>query len=119
MRLGTMIQTDEPVVVFDTECVLCCYAVSFIISRERMSSLRFVAAWSEEGLALAAQYGFSRDDLARTFLAITGTRVLTRSDAALEIAQHLRKPWSFLSLLRALPQRIHDVGYDLVARHRL
>ena len=119
MSLGTMIKTDKPIVVFDTECVLCRYAVPFILSRERMSSLRFVAAWSEEGIALAAQHGFSWDDLARTFFVITGMRVLTRSDAALEIAKHLRKLWSFLFLLRALPQRIHDVGYDLVARHRL
>ena len=119
MSLGIMIKTDKPIVVFDTECVLCCCAVPFILSRERMSSLRFVAAWSEEGIALAAQHGFSHDDLARTFFVITGMRVLTRSDAALEIAKHLRKLWSFLSLLRALPQRINDAGYDLVDRHRL
>jgi predicted DCC family thiol-disulfide oxidoreductase YuxK len=109
---------DGPIVLFDTDCVLCNGAVSFILAHERAPTLRFAGAWSEPGLALAARHGVGREELARTFLVILGTRALTRSDAALEIAQHLRAPWSTLWLLRALQRQLRDAGYDLVARHR-
>lgn len=109
---------DGPIVLFDTDCVLCSGAVSFIMAQERAPTLHFAGAWSEPGLALAARHGVTREELARTFLVILDTRALKRSDAALEIARHLRAPWSTLWLLRALPRRLRDAGYDIVARNR-
>ena len=109
---------DGPIVLFDTDCVLCSAAVSFIIARERAPTLRFAGAWSVQGAALATQHGLSREALGRSFALILGARVLTQSDAALEIARHLRSPWSALRLLRFLPRPLRDAAYDIVARHR-
>ena len=58
----------EPIVVFDTNCVLCSGMVAFILAHERNRALRFVGAWSDEGLALAARHHFSKSDLDQTFL---------------------------------------------------
>jgi hypothetical protein len=62
---------DRPVVVFDTDCVLCSGMVSFVLAHERAPELRFAGAWSDEGLALAARHGFSRPDLDETFLVLS------------------------------------------------
>src|ERR1700739_851536 len=67
----------EPIVVFDTNCVLCSGMVAFILAHERNRALRFVGAWSDEGLALAARHHFSKSDLAQTFLVLSGDAALS------------------------------------------
>jgi predicted DCC family thiol-disulfide oxidoreductase YuxK len=107
-----------PIVVFDTNCVLCSGMVSFVLAHERAPILRFAGAWSDEGLALAVRHGFSRPDLDETFLVLSGSKVLTRSDAGIEILRHLRPPWRWLAALAAFPRPLRDAVYGFVARRR-
>jgi len=107
----------DDVVIFDGVCNLCSRAVTFILARERDQALRFASAQSEAGRALLKRRGFDPESV-ETFVCIKGETVLVRSDAALEIARHLRPPWSALRLLRVVPQRLRDAVYDLVARNR-
>ena len=109
---------ESPVMVFDTNCVLCSGAVAFILAHERDRALRFAGAWSPEGTALAARHGFTAADLNDTFLVLTGGQALTRSDAAVAVARHLRAPWRWLGLLRVVPRPVRDAGYSFVARRR-
>lgn len=111
-------QIQDPIIVFDTDCVLCSGIVAFVLAHERDHRLRFAGAWSVEGLALAAQHGFSRQDLEETFLLIAGGHVLTRSDAALAILRHMRAPWRWLVALRLVPRPLRDAAYRFVARRR-
>lgn len=108
----------EPIVVFDTDCVLCSRMVAFVLRHERAPSLRFAGAWSEAGRALAARHGFSAADLDETFLVIQGNRVLARSDAALAVLRHLRAPWRWLTVLALVPRPLRDAAYGFVARRR-
>ena len=107
-----------PTIVFDTDCLLCSGMVRFVLAHERDRALHFAGAWSEEGSALAARHGVSRDDLNATFLVVEGDRALTRSDAAFAILRHLRAPWRWLGPARIVPRPLRDGVYDLVARHR-
>ena len=117
--IGPGMTADRPVVVFDTDCVLCGGMVLFVLAHERAPELRFAGAWSDEGLALAARHGFSRPDLDETFLVLSGGRVLTRSDAGIEILRHLRPPWRWLAAaLAAFPRPLRDAVYGFVARRR-
>ncbi len=110
---------SHPIVVFDTDCVLCSGMVSFVLGRERAPELRFAGAWSAEGLELAARNGFSRADLHDTFLVLSGGRVLTRSTAGIEILRHLRAPWRWLApVLATAPRPVRDAVYSFVARRR-
>ena len=111
-------QTDSPIVVFDTNCVLCSGMVAFILAHEQAPILRFAGAWSSEGLALAAKYGFSRSDLDKTFLVVCSNKALTRSDAGIEIVRHFRAPWRWAAIAAAVPRPLRDAVYDLVARRR-
>ena len=108
----------SPIIVFDTDCLLCSRMVAFVLAHERDHALRFAGAWSDEGSALAARHGFSRADLDKTFLVIVGDRALTRSDAGLEILRHLRAPWRWLAPGRLVPRAWRDAAYDAVARRR-
>lgn len=107
-----------PTVVFDSDCVLCSRWVHLILRHERGREIIFVSAWSEQGLALAAQHGLSQRDLDATYLFIDEGRGLVRSDAGLALLARMRAPWQFLSWLWVVPRPIRDRVYDLVARNR-
>ena len=106
----------EPIVVFDTNCVLCSGMVAFILAHERNRALRFVGAWSDEGLALAARHHFSKSDLDQTFLVVSGHAALSRSDAGVEILSQLRARW--LAVVRIIPRPVRDAVCRFVARRR-
>ena len=104
--------------IFDTDCVLCSGMVAFVLAHEAGPVLRFAGAWSGEGLALAARYGFSKADLSETFLVIAGDKALARSDGAIAVAARLRAPWRWLTTLRFVPRALRDSAYLFIARRR-
>jgi predicted DCC family thiol-disulfide oxidoreductase YuxK len=55
---------------------------------------------------------------AETFLFVKEGRALVRSDAAVEVARHLRFPWRALAIFGILPRFLRDPAYRLVARNR-
>jgi predicted DCC family thiol-disulfide oxidoreductase YuxK len=107
-----------PLILFDTDCVLCSGMVAFVLAHEAGPTVSFVGAWSPEGLALAALHGVTRAELEETFLLIDGPRVAKRSDAALILARHLRAPWRWLGMLAIIPRPLRDAAYRHVARRR-
>lgn len=116
--IGRQTAIPEPVIVFDTDCVLCSGMVAFVLAHEQDHELHFLGAWSDEGLALAAKHGYSRADLNRTFLVIEAGEALNKSDAVIAIAAHLRAPWRWAKILRLCPRPLRDHAYSFVARHR-
>jgi predicted DCC family thiol-disulfide oxidoreductase YuxK len=108
----------SPIILFDTDCLLCSGMVSFVLAHERDHLLRFAGAWSPEGLALARRHAFARAELHETFLVLRRGHPLTRSEGALEIVRHLRAPWSWLGGLRAVPRPLRDAAYSALARQR-
>ncbi|WP_338664818.1 DCC1-like thiol-disulfide oxidoreductase family protein [Pararoseomonas sp. SCSIO 73927] len=108
----------SPIILFDTDCLLCSGMLAFVLAHERDHLLRFAGAWSPEGLALAGRHGFGRAELHETFLVIRRGRPLTRSAGVLEILRHLKAPWSWLGGLRAVPRPLRDAAYSALARRR-
>ena len=107
----------ERVVIFDGVCKLCAHSVTFILAHERDQMIRFAAAQSPAGGELLRELGFDPNAV-KTFVFVKGGKVFVRSDAALEIARHLRGPWRLLVVLRVIPRVLRDWFYDLVARNR-
>lgn len=105
-------------IIFDTDCVLCSGMVHFVLRHERAPSIRFVGAWSETGLRLAAGHGLSRADLDETYLVIENEQGYTKSDAGLIVARHLKAPWSWLGALRIVPKPLRNAVYTTIARRR-
>jgi predicted DCC family thiol-disulfide oxidoreductase YuxK len=110
---------DPPaeIVVFDGICNLCTHAVAFILAHERDHSIRFAAAQSPAGRELLLRSGLDPQTLT-TFVFIKGGTLYSRSDAAIEVAYHLRLPWRMFRVLRLVPRRFRDALYGFVARNR-
>jgi predicted DCC family thiol-disulfide oxidoreductase YuxK len=107
----------DNVVVFDGVCNLCNRYVRFVIKRDRDAFFRFAPLQSPGGARMLKRHGFAPENV-DTFVLIKGGRVYERSNAALEIARHLRGPWRLLRFVRIVPRWLRDRFYDIVARNR-
>lgn len=103
--------------LFDGACHLCQRSVRFVLRHERAPAILFAALQSDTGRALLRDLGMPPDFLSSLVFFEEG-RTFTRSEAALRLARHLRAPWSWLQVMRALPRVLRDPIYDWVARHR-
>ncbi|HSQ60931.1 MAG TPA: thiol-disulfide oxidoreductase DCC family protein [Acidobacteriota bacterium] len=106
-----------PIVVFDGVCGFCTKAVRTILENDSAGAIRFAPLQSPLGGRLMREQGLDPAD-AETFLFIKDGRALVRSDAAVEVARHLRFPWSALAVLGILPRAVRDPIYRLVAKNR-
>lgn len=106
-------------VLFDGVCNLCNTSVLFIIDRDPAARFRFAALQSDAAAAaLASLSAEVPQHGADSIVLIQDGRVYQRSDAALRIAQGLRRPWPFLGALLVVPRPVRDWVYDLIARNR-
>ena len=117
-------QNTDPrhLILFDGYCGFCGRAVSFIPPRDRRGVFRYASLESHEGEAIRGSHslGASRSG---TLLVVPSGKPKTeapleRSAAVLFIVRHLDWPWKLLGVLRWLPKRLLDWGYERVARHR-
>ncbi len=108
---------SHTVILFDGVCSLCDASVRFVIDRDPAAQFRFASLQSTVGARLAAEAGVNASDL-DTLVLVTESGALVRSDAVLEIARRLGRPWSLLARARGLPRPFRDAAYRLVARHR-
>lgn len=81
--------------------------------------MRFASSRKSVGKSLAVRHGFKPEDLDLTYLVVQRGQALTKSDASLALLGELKKPWSWLRILRMVPRPIRDSLYDLVASNRL
>jgi len=99
-----------PVLLLDSDCVLCNGFARFVIERERTPELRFGSIRSTLGDALGV------DD--SSMVLVEAGVVWRESTAVLRTLRRLRKPWRWLAALLIAPRPIRDAVYRLVARHR-
>jgi predicted DCC family thiol-disulfide oxidoreductase YuxK len=119
------------IVLFDGVCSMCNHSVDFVIARDKREPplFKFAAIQSAEGQQLLEGV-----DGAQKYSNLNGTgddsvlllradgRLLTHSDAALQIGKELGAPWSLLAAIAfILPRPIRDACYRTVgeARYRL
>ncbi len=106
-----------PVLLFDGVCNLCNASVQWVLQHDRRGQFRFAALQSETGQDLLREFGLSAESF-DTVVLVAGGRVFTRSDAALETARRMGRPWSLLYALHWVPRPLRNAVYDWVARHR-
>jgi predicted DCC family thiol-disulfide oxidoreductase YuxK len=108
---------DTPILLFDGVCNLCNGSVQFVVDHDPDAVFRFAPLQSETAQELLADAGFEDYDF-DTFVLVEGDEYYTKSEAALRVAGRLERPWSFLTLFRAVPRVVRDRVYDLVATYR-
>lgn len=108
---------SHPIVLFDGVCNLCNASVRFIIARDPAARLRFASMQSPLGQSLLIQY-LGAPQPPESMVVLDGARVLTRSDAALAIAERLTAPWRWAGVFRVIPRPVRDTLYTFIARRR-
>ncbi len=111
----------EPIVIlFDGECNLCNGVVQFLVRHDADGSrFRFAAQQSDAGQKLLADAGYTVDGgMADTLLVFAGNKLLTHSDAALELARYLPAPYPVLLAGKIVPRFLRDDIYRWVAKNR-
>ncbi|MGB8258736.1 MAG: DCC1-like thiol-disulfide oxidoreductase family protein [Terracidiphilus sp.] len=112
-------------VVFDGRCGLCNASVRWLIRRDELDRLRFVAA--EDGRAAEMLTRLGYDGRPETIVAVweagrAGERALERSEAVAALLGELPGPWPAVGrALLLVPRPVREWGYRVVAhwRHRI
>jgi len=108
---------DKRIVLFDGVCNFCNASVNFLIDRDPDSEFRFGALQSEEGKAVLEAHGLG-DAYFDSIVLVERDRVLTKSDAVLEITRHMPALWPAMTVFKVIPAGVRDVVYDWIARNR-
>ena len=112
-----MMETSHSIIIFDSVCNLCNWAVRFIIRRDVHSRFRFVACQIETGRKLLEQHGIAFGN-AETLVLIENGRYYTGSTAVLKITRRLSGLWPLFHVFIIIPTWFRDFLYHLVARNR-
>jgi predicted DCC family thiol-disulfide oxidoreductase YuxK len=107
----------QNLILFDGICNFCNTAVQLVIKLDRQKVFRFAAIQSKLGQQLYHQHGLDPVDI-QTLMFVDGDRILTKSDAVLEVLSRLDGGWKFLSDFRAMPKPLRDWAYTEFARQR-
>jgi predicted DCC family thiol-disulfide oxidoreductase YuxK len=110
-------KVQQPIVLFDGICNLCCGLVEFIIRRDRDRRFRFVPLQSEPGKSLQREYRLD-DPRQDAIVLIDKGSAYIRSTALLKIFRRLGGAWRLLSLLIVLPSGFRDAAYTAIAKNR-
>jgi predicted DCC family thiol-disulfide oxidoreductase YuxK len=103
--------------LFDGVCNLCNGFVQWVIVRDKKGVFKFAALQSETGQQELKKLGKNTETFDSVVL-IAGSKVLTQSDAAIEVAAQLGGIWSLTPMLRVFPRFLRNAVYNWVARNR-
>lgn len=107
----------ERIILFDGVCNFCDGAVQFIIKRDPKAHFSFASLQSKPGQNLLIKWGLPTDTF-NSMVYVKGTRVYTKSTAALKIVRELKGYWPLLYALILIPKPVRDIAYDLIAKNR-
>lgn len=112
-----MSEQKKLIVFYDGDCGLCNRSMTFILRHEKDTELCFASLQSDFTIKLFNQHQWKQPDL-DTFYLFNNGDLLDRSDAALELAKHLKSPYSWLRIFRFVPKSWRDAVYNLIAANR-
>lgn len=112
-----MIVKNNHIVIYDGKCSLCALSVRFIRRNDKHNAFSYITQQSLEATRLTEietnpvfQHG--------SVIYIDRGRFYYRSDAAIRILMKFGGFYKINALFLAVPKRIRDYLYDLVARNR-
>ncbi len=110
-------ESDAPILLFDGVCNLCQTSVQWVLQHDKAGIFRFASLQSDTGQQQLARFDLDGENF-DTVVLVDGSRIFTRSGAALEILRRLGIPWSIFSVLVWVPRPIRDAVYNWIARNR-
>ncbi len=108
---------ENPVIVFDGDCVLCSASAQFVLRHDRAARFRLAAMQTPAGAELALRHGIDPAD-PQSIILVSAGRALIDSDAVLAIGRELGWPWKAVGVLKIVPRPMRDIVYRFIARNR-
>jgi len=116
-NLNTKIENDRPLIVFDSECMLCTGAMKFILKNEIPDSFNFTALNSEYSKSLNLDRIY-KNPIPDSILLYHGNELYVESTAILKMSKWLKRPYSFFSFLIIIPEFLRNAVYRIIAKNR-
>jgi predicted DCC family thiol-disulfide oxidoreductase YuxK len=91
--------------------------VAFVLKNERDHFIFFCPLQSDKATAILTNAGLKTID-PETMYFLGNGNVLERSDAALQVALHLRWNYRWLRIFRVIPKSWRNSMYDFIAKRR-
>ena len=110
-----------PLLLFDSDCLLCNRLVQFVLHHQKTPVFFFAALQSPPGQLVrqhTTEAKLSDSLLLVTVIADSGPVVKSRSAAVWAVLARLKYPWRLLVIFKVVPAFIADRLYDLVAVSR-
>lgn len=108
----------DKLVIYDGVCQLCDTTVKFLISNDPKKIFRFVALQSKAAIPVLDAFGVSRKEALTSILFIDNHVAYRKSAAALQIAQYLPAPYSWIATCSCVPSFFRDIVYDFISANR-
>ena len=106
-----------PIILFDGICNFCNRTIKIILKYDQDGYFQFAASQSNAAMGIMQAFKLDQKASASVIL-IDNEKVYTKTDAVIQIANHL-KGWPRLFMrLKYVPKLLRDFGYDLVAKNR-
>jgi predicted DCC family thiol-disulfide oxidoreductase YuxK len=110
-------QQPEHIIIFDGFCGLCSRIVRFIKRRDKKKLFSYFPLQSKEAEAFSGLNSTDPVDLS-TVILIAQSRFYYRSEAAIRILMALGGVYRLSAILLAIPAKIRDWFYTLIAMNR-
>jgi predicted DCC family thiol-disulfide oxidoreductase YuxK len=112
------LEKDKKLILFDGVCNLCNTSVQYVIKHDKKNSFMFTALQSDIGQQIIKDYNIDTSKTDSILLYTPQTGVVSKSTAALKIAQNLGFPQNVMSIFFIVPPFIRNGVYDYIAKNR-
>lgn len=117
MRSQTFDQEDYPIVLFDSQCLICDGFVKRVIKWDKEGVLKFSGLQSDKAVHEINRRNIPMPKNGSVVL-LFEDRYATESDAVIKILEITGKSSFFIRLIRGIPKSWRDVAYRWVAKNR-
>jgi len=108
---------QNPVIIFDGICNLCCGWIQYLIRVDKTMKFRFVSIQSERGQKMLNQI-HENVIMTESIIYLKENKSFRESSAVLEILTDIGGVWKLIAVLKLIPKPIRNKLYQLIAKKR-
>ncbi|AUP81407.1 thiol-disulfide oxidoreductase DCC family protein [Flavivirga eckloniae] len=112
------IPKHKKLILFDGVCNLCNSSVQYVIKHDKKDIFMFAALQNDIGQELIKRFNIDTEKTDSILLYTPDNSIVSKSTAALKVAQHLGFPQSLMSVFFIIPPFIRNWVYDYIAKNR-
>jgi predicted DCC family thiol-disulfide oxidoreductase YuxK len=114
--MGTypLLEENNPIVFFDSTCLLCNKSVQVLLKSDKKSLFKLASLSSDYGVQVRSLHKIEEDSI----ILYHNKKIYLRSLAVLRICRLLGFPYNLMSVFYLVPRVLRDALYGLIARYR-